>query len=117
MGGYLTIDPDGTVAACDKYVGNKNYVFGKLRRSVNIENEASSALRAAHSEADTDMQLMPSCPFFAYCQGGCAHDNKLNRMLKGSANNCCGLRPLFEDLQTIMQGGSNGGDQAEWKGN
>jgi uncharacterized protein len=110
MGGYLTIDPDGAVAACDKYVGSKSYVFGKLSRATTEGLPNSPTLHAAREEANVDTNSMLACPYFRFCKGGCPHDNKLTRAYKGTYQRCCGLRPLFEDLQTLQRSEKNGGD-------
>lgn len=111
MGGYLTVDPDGTVTACDKYVGGREYVFVKLGDPRSSELAASDNLLRARREADMDTRLMQACPYHARCRGGCPHDNKLTRTVKGSPSSCCGLRPLFEDLQSLTKGGENGRGQ------
>jgi len=108
MGGYLTIDPDGTVAACDKYVGGRDYVFVKLGYSARNEIAESANLLRARQEADRDTESMPQCPFYSCCRGGCPHDNKLTRIMNGAPSACCGLRPLFEDLQSLTTGDRNG---------
>lgn len=99
MGQYLTIEPDGRVSACDKYVGDDDHCFGSLgETTLDDILSQSRALERAREQATQDIARFRDCPNFHYCQGGCPHDNKLNKSM-GWEKTCCGLFDLIEDMK------------------
>ncbi len=97
-GGFYTIEPDGSVGQCDKFVDTPHYALGSLGDGGFDElrtGEAVSRLRAAEAEEDRAMQ---SCPHHARCRGWCPHE----RMVAGGPDRrsapCCGLAPVFDAL-------------------
>lgn len=105
MGQYLTVEPDGEISACDKYVGDSNFVFGKIDHgnSIMVDNEDHNLL-AARQVVD-DMKLSVSrCQYYRYCQGGCPHDTRINRSFLGrSESGCCGLGGLMSDIVEALK--------------
>lgn len=97
MGDYLTIDPDGSISACDKFVGSEAHQFSPLIAADSLYD--GERLRRARARADDDVAGMTACPYFHACRGGCPHDNTIARLRSTAPAPCCGLRPLFEDLQ------------------
>ncbi len=104
MGSFLTIEPNGEISACDKYVGDPAYRFGSL-----LENRLATLLdlpRLAEIRDETAAAVdqTRSCPWFRVCQGACPHDRYL-RVQRGVAHDesCCGLRPLLEDMAEALQ--------------
>lgn len=104
MGQYLTIEPNGEVSACDKYVGDPNYVFGNLQASTLSEMlDTSKSLDQARRQVDESKQAMASCPDYKYCAGGCPHDTRLaKQFLTGADLACCGLSHLIEDIRVAV---------------
>lgn len=103
MGRYLTINPDGKISACDKYVGDEGYDFGYVhQRIVNLEE--NTTFHAARQEAEEDILGMSKCQYFSVCQGGCPHDNRTTRLFKKEVGrSCCGLAPLLKRIQATEE--------------
>jgi uncharacterized protein len=105
MGKYITIEPDGTVSSCDKYIGDSDYIFTNLKYlplsvgmsgSKNLEN-------VRHITAEETELLDKSCKYFSICNGGCPHDFRLNNMYnKNFSNKCCGLSSLIEHMNDYL---------------
>jgi len=105
MGQFLTIEPNGDISACDKYIGDGGYVFGNV-----VQNELpiilanSNNLRAVRAESLSRAERMKKCDNFAFCAGGCPHDMRLNeRNVPGWDGQCCGLTPLFEVMRAVLK--------------
>jgi uncharacterized protein len=100
MGQYLTIEPDGRVSACDKYVGDTTHLFGRLQDNSLLELlHSSPRLKEAREEASALLRRFADCPHYAICRGGCPHDARLN-MQHGRNDDCCGLSDLIEDMKS-----------------
>lgn len=98
-GRYLTIEPDGAVSACDKYIDDPDYQFGNLCSTTLAEITSSPRLAAIQEENRHAVDRMRDCPWFAACHGGCPHDRRLNeRHVPAHDGRCCGLAPLLEDI-------------------
>ncbi len=104
MGQYLTFEPNGDVAACEKYVGDPDYVYGNIcRAELNSLLRKSARLTAAKHEVAQTKHLMSSCPYFQYCSGGCPHDARLSKLHIPDADSaCCGLAGLIEDIHSLV---------------
>ncbi|WP_404478515.1 radical SAM protein [Novosphingobium sp. BL-52-GroH] len=99
MGQYLTIEPDGRVSACDKYVGDPTHHFGDLcSESLFSILTVSAGLKRAREEAAEVLKRFSGCANFAYCRGGCPHDARLNTRFGNPGAQCCGLSPLIDDM-------------------
>jgi uncharacterized protein len=101
MGQFLTIEPDGDVSACDKFVGQEEFSFGNLlRERLATLLSQSRQLAAVRVEESAANHLLSVCEWFQVCNGGCPHDRRLNEWLgaPGPAV-CCGLAPLLEDIR------------------
>ena len=104
MGQYLTIEPNGEVSACDKYVGDPNYIFGSLESHTLSELlETSMLLDEARKQVDKSKEAMTECVNYKYCTGGCPHDTRLTMQFNpGASLACCGLSHLIEDIRTAV---------------
>ena len=100
MGRFVTIEPNGDVAACDKYVEDEDYKFGNVRNKRLAEILLQSRKLENHTHLQSkNMAKMKKCPWFFVCQGGCPHDYRLNvKYLFNFQGNCCGYRPLLEKM-------------------
>jgi uncharacterized protein len=104
FGGYLTVEPDGNVSACDKYIGDQEYQFGSLIASDLIEIQGAPQLATVRSENRRAVERMRDCPWFTVCRGGCPHDRYTGeRRLPGYAGRCCGFAPLLEEMATAIR--------------
>lgn len=105
MGKYVTVEPDGRLSACEKYVGNRGYDFGRLgNRSIAEAFGASTTLRAAVEAVDAQKRAAEkACDYFTICQGGCPHDALNNARFGQAGSGCCGLRSLIEDMEVTLK--------------
>lgn len=103
MGQYLTIEPNGDVSACDKYVGDPKYLFGNvLTEEINEMLAGSQTLRMALFDVNEKKTRMQSCPNFKLCFGGCPHDVRLSeKYIAGWSPSCCGLSTLIDDIRKV----------------
>jgi len=100
MGQYLTIEPGGEVSACDKYIGDKEFIFGQVDPySSKSLISATGNLSRAVSQVDGMKKSVSTCQYYGYCKGGCPHDTRINQSFLGKANEgCCGLDGLLHDI-------------------
>lgn len=105
MGKYVTVEPDGRLSACEKYVGNPGYDFGRLgNRSIAEAFGASATLRAAVAAVDAQKrEAGKACSYYSICQGGCPHDALNNARFDQARGGCCGLRSLIEDIEAEVK--------------
>jgi len=104
MGQFLTIEPDGIVTACDKYIGDRRFVFGSLLDSdLNTLIARSTNLRRARGETQIELTHLSDCQYFVRCQGGCPHDRLLNRTYNPTWDGrCCGLAKLLKHIEASL---------------
>lgn len=105
MGSYLTVEPNGEVSACDKYVGDERHAFGSLADE-RLADILTRSGRLARARALAERPVAPfaqSCPNFTICRGGCPHDNMLNSRFGHARTDCCGLHDLIEDMKKSAQ--------------
>ena len=81
MGEFLTIEPNGIVSACDKYIGDRQFEFGDLLvAELNEVLATSKNLERARASAASEVSVMSDCKYQVICRGGCPHDRRLNRI-------------------------------------
>jgi len=100
MGQFLTIEPNGEVSACDKFIGDGSHVFGHLGRQT-LEDILGSSALAETQRRYFDAQLnLEKCKYYRYCNGGCPHDQYLRRKLHPEIHiGCCGLSRLIDTIK------------------
>ncbi|WP_408890436.1 radical SAM/SPASM peptide maturase DarW [Myxococcus faecalis] len=105
MGRYVTLEANGDLAPCDKYVGAPGSVIGNVMKSpVSRLLATSRYLEGERTETRKVTQGMESCGWFGLCQGGCPHDVKLNvRYVPSFDGTCCGLSPLLERMRAVAE--------------
>ena len=101
MGQFLTIDPNGDVSACDKYIGDSSFLFGNLMQcnlsEMLIDSHHLNIVKTENANAVSKMQ---ACSWFPVCNGGCPHDRRLNEFYVESHNQgCCGLSLLLDEME------------------
>lgn len=105
FGSFLTIDPNGDVSACDKYVDDPAYRFGNLLRQDLSVIAASRRLDTVRWSNSIELDDLRQCPWFDLCQGGCPHDRYTSRRRRpGSTDQCCGFAPLLNDMKEAILG-------------
>lgn len=103
MGTYLTIEPSGTVSACEKYVGDPAFVYGTLQdAALGDLVRRSRALAEVRGAVQAEKEAMAGCPDYAVCRGACPHDARLRRQSGQWDAGCCGLRPLIHDIRQAV---------------
>jgi uncharacterized protein len=101
-GTYLTIEPNGDVSACDKYVDDPEFALGSLRDATITQLLAGAHLARVRRVNAAAVERLRGCEWFERCNGGCPHDRRLNERYQGGVEGCCGLRPLLEDIATAL---------------
>ncbi|EKU97745.1 radical SAM additional 4Fe4S-binding domain protein [Leptolyngbya sp. PCC 7375] len=101
MGQFLTIEADGRVSACDKYIGDQDFTFGNLLQAdLPSMLKNSSNLDLAKVDVNNKMLNMSKCKYFKYCFGGCPHDSRLNELnIEHWDSRCCGLSSLIDKIK------------------
>lgn len=104
MGRFITVEPNGDVAPCDKYIGAEGSILGNLTTESFGSVLSSPSLKMFADEAARAKQEMKSCRWFAVCQGGCPHDKYISG-LRGLSDDatCCGTAPLLDEIESAMQ--------------
>lgn len=107
MGQFLTVDPNGDVSACDKYIGDESLMFGNLSEKTLPELLSHSLnLSLAKKDAKDGIRLMKDCKYYRHCNGGCPHDVRLNqRNVPEWDSGCCGMSSLMEEIETLLLSG------------
>ena len=106
FGGYLTVEPTGEVAACDKYIGDDRYTFGNLLTTSLAEVQRSARLATIRAENHAAVERMRPCPWYAVCHGGCPHDRYTGeRRLPDYGGRCCGFAPLLTEMADSLRAG------------
>lgn len=106
MGGFLTVEPNGDVSACDKYVGDRTYHFGNVHDAWLGELAGASTPIVAARRAQTAREVgeTASCRWASVCQGACPHDRYLRvRLGPAQGEQCCGLAPLLDDMAVAAE--------------
>lgn len=96
----FTLEADGVIAPCDKYVKDEGSRLGNISdTNLNSLLNQSNYHQAGLEEASESKTRMKKCKWFHLCQGGCPHDrlvNIKNNFKKGDDYICCGVEPLFD---------------------
>ena len=104
FGTYLTVEPTGEVAACDKYIEDDDYRFGHVLETGLTGAQLSERLAALRAENARAVDRMRACRWFGICHGGCPHDRYTGeRRLPGYDGRCCGLAPLLDEMATTLE--------------
>jgi uncharacterized protein len=97
VGHFISVDPNGDVSHCDKYVGDPNYVLGNLKRTPLVDILDGPQAAAVRASANEQLGAMRKCAYFRLCQGWCPHERYVDTSYREEA--CCGLADLFEHVQ------------------
>ncbi|WP_413735640.1 darobactin maturation radical SAM/SPASM protein DarE [Sodalis sp. RH21] len=100
----ITLEPNGDVSPCDKYVGDAGGRYGSLLSTDLAQLLARSRHnRLALAEEKAAAEKMRDCPWFALCRGGCPHDRVINRRhVPGYDDTCCGTGKLLGIIRDCL---------------
>ncbi len=109
VGQFLTVEPDGDVSPCEKFVGDPRFRFGNLHEHTCAEVlRASQNFETLRQEEAVLKGAMQTCTHAAICSGGYVHDALIKHLCEGEDQSaCCGLAPLIETI-AARYGGKNG---------
>jgi len=100
LGRYFTVEPDGTVAHCDLFIGDDRYTLGKITSGDFSSIRNGEKLRLLQKEWQADRSQMTDCSEYHVCQGWCPHERYSSRRHNlAHATSCCGLRDLIEHIR------------------
>lgn len=95
----FTVDADGSVAPCDKFIGGPASRFGNV-----ADAGAATAFAAYNGLRDyigqtAEMSAVETCRWFGICKGGCPHDRiAALRLAPDSETACCGMSALLDEI-------------------
>jgi uncharacterized protein len=98
-GSVFSVEPDGTLAHCDKFVDHPGAVVGHLRDEpwpFSHARHRSPALAALRTLAPVRFSRVAPCRWSHLCRGWCPHEHHVAERAGTPLEGCCGLAPLFE---------------------
>jgi uncharacterized protein len=99
VGNYFSVEADGSVGHCDKFIGDARYTFGNILEADFQSLRANAASCRIRQSADASADRMHDCPHYAICRGWCPHERYVAQATGlGVKPKCCGLSPLIEEL-------------------
>ena len=100
LGHVFSVDPDGTIRHCDRFVGSEEHVLGNVLDGGFAAARAGPALARLRDAEAARLDRFSSCPQFAHCQGWCPHVTRAGHAwIAGTDAGCCGLRPLLDGIE------------------
>ena len=103
LGQYFVVEPNGDVAHCDNFVGDRRYTLGNIMEHDFAQLRASPNLLALQVENEQALDAMRDCPEFGVCNGWCPHERYVSlRHNLRHCSDCCGLRPLIQHIRARM---------------
>lgn len=103
LGGYFGIEPDGTVRHCDKFLGSEHHALGNLADRSFADIRASAEMAALKAREAERWLRLRSCGWYGHCKGWCPHESHI-ATLRGEAERCCGLAPVFDHFEALAGG-------------
>ncbi len=99
FGSIFTVEPDGEVAACDRYVTVEAKHFGSVAVTPFPELATGPRMHELVTANHAATRATARCRWFEVCHGGCPHDRDLSAsLIPGWDNGCCGLAPLLDHM-------------------
>lgn len=98
-GFYFSIDPNGDVYHCDKYVGDPDYKLGSILSDDLLSIRRSTAIKRLKQRLKLQSQTETGCAHRSKCQGWCPHEGYLADLAGAQEGDCCGLAPFFDGLK------------------
>lgn len=108
FGSIYTVEPDGGLKACDRYLNVESKFFGSIVDAPFAWVAEGVQMEEARAHNDVATARTDSCRWNSICNGGCPHDRDLSsQFLPGWNDGCCGLGPLLDHMgQKLMAQGS-----------
>ncbi|MGQ0699908.1 MAG: radical SAM protein [Panacagrimonas sp.] len=108
VGHFVTVDADGSVSHCDKYVGDESYCLGNINnRTLDEILLGAKTNSVRQTAAAVSVPENSQCPHRHLCQGWCPHERYVSVNSDDINPACCGLAPLFETLSQIRSEGQS----------
>jgi uncharacterized protein len=100
LGQYFLIEPNGSVAHCDLFLGDPRYTLGNILTDDFAAIRNSPNLLQLQAENRLAVDRMRGCQNFGVCNGWCPHEryNSLRHNPHYRAE-CCGLNELIDYLR------------------
>ncbi|WP_437625293.1 radical SAM protein [Sorangium sp. So ce1151] len=100
IGAYYSIEPNGAVGHCDKYIGDPDYTLGNIVSDSIDAIRASDRSRRLIEQDRARLEKKQACRHFSRCRGWCPHRNYMaERYASRRDDGCCGLSQLFDALE------------------
>lgn len=99
VGHYFTIEPDGAVSHCDKFLGDPYATLGTVFDPFEDVARGAAAERLRARGAAT-LEPLTECRWRQQCRGWCPHERDVAAR-SGAPGDCCGLNTLFEGLDAM----------------
>jgi|CXWL01.1.fsa_nt_gi uncharacterized protein len=106
----FTIDVDGSIAPCDKFIGGPASNYGTIHQEDFGMILAAHAKLRQHAGEAGDLASLQGCRWHSLCRGGCPHDRIAARRFDPNYDRgCCGLGGLLDDIWS-----NECGDRSTW---
>lgn len=101
----FTIEANGDLAACDKYIGDRSFIYGNLLAGqMGDLIKSSKLIRAEAAAQERASDRASTCKWNNLCHGGCPHDRYLFKNAAGITDrSCCGLSPLLDAMCAAIE--------------
>ncbi len=102
IGGSYSIEPDGKVFHCDKFVQDKDFFYGNIE---DIDFDQLSSSKQFHNLCSWDNKLPKlclGCDWIMTCAGGCGHDRYL-KLKNGDNEETCHLQELLIHIRSRIK--------------
>jgi len=98
LGGYLTIGPDGSIYACNRFAHHPEQRLGSVLDMPTLDTLAQSSAWLPQRERELTVHKdCGDCPHFAYCKGGCPY-NAITGGLDQRDPHCEAYKRLFDHI-------------------
>ncbi len=99
----FTVEPDGRVGPCDKFVGS-DLRWGSILEAPVAEVLTSGGVQARRAVDAREVESQ-DCRWSDACRGSCPHDRQVNAARgAGVPDGCCGFGPLLDDIAAVHAG-------------
>ncbi len=99
FGSIYTVEPDGGLKACDRYLNVESKFFGSIVGTPFSLVAEGPEMAQARAENEIATAKTDGCRWNAICNGGCPHDRELSsQFLQGWDDGCCGVGPLLDHM-------------------
>jgi len=106
----FTVEANGDLSACDRYIGASGFNYGSLlTSSLDDLVSHSSFIRTELNDHVASQAATAQCEWISTCRGGCPHDRYLFKNARGVTDRaCCGLSALLVLMNKTIQTSEDG---------